>query len=55
MVIDGPREAVRLDIVIEQLRAGLERVGSGQALRDVRRAIQEYRQVQRAQRTDRQW
>jgi hypothetical protein len=47
VVIDGPREAVRLDHVIETLRAGLENVTSAGALHAVRRAIKEYRQAQK--------
>jgi hypothetical protein len=43
VVADGPREVVRLDLVIETLRVGLERATSGQALDAVRRAIKEYR------------
>jgi hypothetical protein len=48
-LIDGPGEAERLDFVIEQIHAGIEHLAS-QALQEVRRAIQEYRQMQKARR-----
>jgi len=48
MLIDGPSEAERLDSVIERIRIGIEHMASGQALQEVRRAIQEYRRAQKA-------
>jgi hypothetical protein len=51
VVVDGPREVVRLDQVIETLRAGIERMTSGQAWEAVRRAIKEYRQAQKMSRS----
>jgi hypothetical protein len=53
MPIDGPSEAARLDLVIEQVRIGIEQMASSQALQEVRRAIQEYRRVQQARRKQR--
>jgi hypothetical protein len=52
-LIDGPSEAARLDLVIEQVRIGIEQMASSQALQEVRRAIQEYRQVQKARQKQR--
>jgi hypothetical protein len=52
-LIDGPTEAARLDLVIEQVRTGVEQMASSQALQEVRRAIQEYRHVQKARRKQR--
>jgi len=49
MLVDGPSEAARLDVVIEQIH-GVEHMASSEALREVRRAIQEYRQAQKARR-----
>jgi hypothetical protein len=49
VVADGPREVVRLDLVIETLRVGLEQAASGEPLHAVRRAIKAYRQAQKAQ------
>ena len=49
-LMDGPSEAARLDLVIEQVRIGIEQMASGQALREVRRAIQEDRHVQKTRR-----
>lgn len=46
----GPSEAARLDGVIEQIRSGIERLASSQALQEVRGAIQEYRQAQKVRR-----
>jgi hypothetical protein len=51
VVVDGPREVVRLDQVIETLRAGIERMTSGPAWEAVRRAIKEYRQAQKMSRS----
>ena len=53
-LIDGPSEAARLDVVIEQVRNGIEQMASSQALQEVRRAIQEYRHVQKSRRKQRQ-
>jgi hypothetical protein len=50
MLVDGPSEAARLDVVIEQIHIGVEHMASSEALREVRRAIQEYRQAQKARR-----
>ena len=49
-LMDGRSEAARLDLVIEQVRIGIEQMASGQALGEVRRAIQQYRHVQKARR-----
>jgi hypothetical protein len=49
-LIDGPSEAARLNVVIEQVRSGIEHMASTQALREVRRAIQEYRRAQKMRR-----
>lgn len=49
-MIHGPSEAARLDGVIEQIRSAIERLASSQALQEVRGAIQEYRQAQKARR-----
>jgi hypothetical protein len=43
MVINGPREVERLDGVIEQIEAGLQRLSSTEALQEVCGAIREYR------------
>lgn len=43
LVIDGPREVERLDDIIAQVRSGLERLSSRDALDEVRSAIREYR------------
>jgi hypothetical protein len=43
IVIDGPREMERLDAVIEQLDAALQRLSSTDALQEVRGAIRERR------------
>ena len=43
MVIDGPREMERLDGMIEQIAAALQRLSSNEALHEVRGAIREYR------------
>ena len=48
MVIDGPREVERLDGVIEQIEAGLQRLSSTEALQEVRGAIREYPGLRRA-------
>ena len=42
MVIDGPGEVDRLDAVIEQIDAALQRLSSNEALQEVRGAIREY-------------
>jgi hypothetical protein len=49
-VIDGPREVARLDMVIEQVRAGIDRLASNERLQEVRGAIHEYRRVQKERR-----
>jgi hypothetical protein len=43
MVVDGPREVARLDGVIAQIEAALQRLASNEALAEVRGAIHEYR------------
>ena len=43
MVIDGPREVERLDGMIAQIDAALQRLSSDQALTEIRTAIHEYR------------
>ena len=54
-LIDGPREATRLDLVIAQVRIGIERMTSSESLRELRRAIQEYRRVQTERRKRARW
>ena len=49
MVIDGPREVERLDTIIAQVRAALERLSSRDALEEVRGAIREYRDSEKRQ------
>ena len=49
MVIDGPREVERLDGMIAQIDAALQRLSSNQALTEIRGAIQEYRDSERRQ------
>ena len=43
MLIDGPREVERLDGMIAQIAAALQRLASDQALTEIRGAIREYR------------
>jgi hypothetical protein len=47
MVIDGPREVERLDAMIKQIDAGLQRLSSNEALQEVRGAIREYRDAEK--------
>ena len=47
VVIDGPREVERLDTVIEQIRAALERLSSDEALQEVRSATREYLEAEK--------
>jgi hypothetical protein len=47
-LIDGPSEVARLDVMIQQIRIGIEQMASSQALPHVRRVIQEYRHLQKA-------
>jgi hypothetical protein len=54
-VIDGPRDVARLDFVIEQVRAGIGHMASDQSLQEVRRAINEYRRIQKQRRTPARW
>jgi hypothetical protein len=49
MVIDGPREVERLDGMIAQIDAALQRLSSSQALTEIRGAIQEYRDSEKRQ------
>ena len=49
MVIDGPREVERLDGMIAQIDAALQRLSSDQALTEIRGAIQEYRDSEKRQ------
>ena len=49
MVIDGLREVERLDGMIEQLDAALQRLSSNEALQEVRGAIREYRDSEKRQ------
>ena len=49
MVIDGPREVERLDGMIAQIDAALQRLSSNQALTEIRGAIQEYRDSEKRQ------
>jgi hypothetical protein len=54
-LIDGPREGARLDLVIEQISIGIERMTSGEPLRELSHAIQEYRRVQTERRKRARW
>jgi hypothetical protein len=47
MVVDGPREVERLDTIIAQVRAALERLSSCDAHEEVRSAIREYRDAEK--------
>ena len=49
MVIDGLREMERLEGMIEQLDAALQRLSSNEALQEVRGAIREYRDSEKRQ------
>jgi hypothetical protein len=49
MVIDGPREVERLDSMIAQIDAALQRLSSNQALTEIRGAIQTYRDSEKRQ------
>ncbi len=49
MVIDGRREVERLDGMIAQIDAALQRLSSDQALTEIRGAIQEYRDSEKRQ------
>ena len=49
MVIDGPREVERLDGMIAQIDAALQRLSSNEALAEVRAAIQQYRDSEKRQ------
>jgi hypothetical protein len=46
-VVDGPAEVQRLDLEIERIRVGLDRISSNAALDDVRVLIREYRKAER--------
>jgi hypothetical protein len=48
-VIDGPREVERLDGMIAQIDAALQRLSSNEALTEVRGAIREYRDSEKRQ------
>jgi hypothetical protein len=50
MVVEGPREVERLDFEIEQIRSALERLSSTEPLDEVRSAIREYREAEKAAR-----
>lgn len=50
VVLDGPAEVRRLDLVIEGLGVALERMITGNAWQEVRGAIREYREAQRVER-----
>ncbi len=54
-VIDGPREVARLDVVIEQLRVGIDRLASNERLQEVCGATHEYRRVQKERRMRARW
>ena len=43
MLVDGPREMERLEILIEQIGAALQRLSSGDALLEVRDSIRAVR------------
>ena len=51
MVIDGPREVERLDGMIAQIDAALQRLSSNEALTEVRAAIQQYATPRSARRS----
>ena len=48
MLIDGPREAVRLDDLSESLRIDVERLGSDEAITLVRETLRAYREARQA-------
>jgi len=47
ILIDGPREAARLDDVIESLRINVEHLGSEEAINVVRETLRAYREARR--------
>jgi hypothetical protein len=55
VLLDGPGEQGRLDAVLEQLDAALERLRSDDAIREVRGAIREYQDAQKRPRAPGGW
>ena len=49
ILIDGPREAAKLDDVIESLRIGVEHLGSDEAITVVRETLRAYREARQAE------
>jgi hypothetical protein len=49
ILVDGPREAARLDRLIESLRIDVERLGSDEAIAIVRETLHAYREARQAE------